>query len=70
MGGVYKDKKSSGCGLCKPHKHGWDPKHKNRYRMEAKIATEEMRIYDCCVSGIYDSCVAVFGCPVCDKDEA
>jgi len=28
MGKVYKDKKSSGCALCKPHKHGWSPKKK------------------------------------------
>ena len=28
MGKVYKDRKSSGCGLCKPHKHGWAPKKK------------------------------------------
>jgi len=26
MGKVYKDKKSSGCALCKPHKHRWAPK--------------------------------------------
>jgi hypothetical protein len=26
MGKVYRDKKSSGCALCKPHKHGWSPK--------------------------------------------
>jgi hypothetical protein len=28
MGKVYKDKKSKGCALCKPHKHGWAPKKK------------------------------------------
>jgi len=28
MGKVYKDKKSSDCALCKPHKHGWVPKKK------------------------------------------
>jgi hypothetical protein len=28
MGKVYKDKKSKGCALCKPHKHGWAPKMK------------------------------------------
>lgn len=28
MGKVYKDKKSKGCALCKPHKHGWTPKKK------------------------------------------
>ena len=30
MGKVYKDKKSSGCALCKPHKHGWTPKKKDK----------------------------------------
>ena len=28
MGKIYKDKKSKGCALCKPHKHGWAPKKK------------------------------------------
>ncbi len=28
MGKVYKDKKSKGCALCKPHKHRWAPKKK------------------------------------------
>jgi hypothetical protein len=28
---VYKDKKSSGCALCKPHKHGWAPKKKAKF---------------------------------------
>jgi hypothetical protein len=28
MGRMYKDKKSKGCALCKPHKHGWSPKKK------------------------------------------
>ena len=28
MGEIYKDKKSKGCALCKPHKHGWAPKKK------------------------------------------
>ncbi len=35
MGSVYKDKKSGGCALCKPHKHGWAKKKK------AKIIAEE-----------------------------
>lgn len=35
MGKVYKDKRSKGCALCKPHKHGWAPKKK------AKIITIE-----------------------------
>lgn len=30
MGRVYKDKKSKGCALCKPHKHGWAPKKKTK----------------------------------------
>ena len=32
----YKDKKSSGCAMCKPWKHGWEPKHKpkDRARLE------------------------------------
>lgn len=36
MGKVYKNKKSSGCALCKPHKHGWAPKKKIKI-----IATEK-----------------------------
>lgn len=28
MGKIYKDRRSSGCALCKPHKHGWAPKKK------------------------------------------
>jgi len=32
MGKVYKDKKSKGCSLCKPHKHGWAPKKQVRER--------------------------------------
>ncbi|MBI4379538.1 MAG: hypothetical protein HY578_10625 [Nitrospinae bacterium] len=35
MGKVYKDKKSKGCALCKPHKHGWTPKY------QAKIIAVE-----------------------------
>jgi len=30
VGKVYKDKKSSGCAMCKPYKHGWAPKKKAR----------------------------------------
>jgi len=30
MGKIYKDKKSKGCALCKPHKHGWAPKKKTK----------------------------------------
>ena len=32
----YKDKKSSGCALCKPWKHGWEPKHKLKDRFKLK----------------------------------
>ena len=27
-----KNKKGSGCALCKPHKHGWDHAFKNKER--------------------------------------
>ena len=36
MGKVYKDKKSKGCALCKPHKHGWAPKKKPKVRAYEK----------------------------------
>jgi hypothetical protein len=36
MGKVYKDKKSKGCALCKPHKHGWAPKKKEKVRIREK----------------------------------
>ena len=26
MGKLYRDKKSSGCALCRPYKHGWEKK--------------------------------------------
>ncbi len=40
MGKVYKDKKSKGCALCKPHKHGWDPKKKGKVvAVETEIIT-------------------------------
>lgn len=32
MGSVYKDKKGSSCGCCKPHKNGWGKKHKAKHR--------------------------------------
>ncbi len=32
MGKIYKNKKSKGCALCKPHKHGWAPKKKVKER--------------------------------------
>ena len=43
MGKVYKDKKSSGCGLCKPHKHGWEPKKKGKDRFMAKVTEKEIQ---------------------------
>jgi len=43
MGTVYKNKRSSGCALCKPHKHGWAPKKKTKikakeHQMDIEIA--------------------------------
>lgn len=43
MGAIYKRKRRS-CGLCKPHKRGWAPKHKDREQQARKrwrIETEE-----------------------------
>jgi DNA-binding transcriptional regulator YiaG len=40
VGKVYRDKKSSGCALCKPHKHGWSPKKKPK---EMALAREMER---------------------------
>jgi hypothetical protein len=40
MGKVYKDKKSKGCALCKPHKHGWAPKKNPK---EMAVAKESAR---------------------------
>lgn len=41
MGKVYKDKKSKGCALCKPHKHGWAPKKKAKIiAIEKKMERE------------------------------
>ncbi|MEW6587178.1 MAG: hypothetical protein AB1442_16405 [Nitrospirota bacterium] len=42
MGKVYKDKKSNGCALCKPHKHGWAPKKKARTMAVEKQIDKEM----------------------------
>lgn len=38
----HKDKKSSGCAMCKPHKHGWVPavKEKKRKILNEKLKTE------------------------------
>lgn len=43
MGGVYKDKKSKGCALCKPHKHGWAPKKKAKVLAHEKAMKTESR---------------------------
>jgi len=39
----YKDKKSSGCAMCKPWKHGWAPKHKPKDRARSKQMTREIK---------------------------
>ena len=39
----YKDKKSSGCALCKPWKHGWEPKHKPKDRVRLEQMAEEVK---------------------------
>jgi hypothetical protein len=48
MGKVYKDKKSKGCALCKPHKHGWAPKKKSKETAAAKESaraiTESLKV--------------------------
>jgi len=51
MGKVYKDKKSSGCALCKPHKHGWEPKKNARDRFLEKVARKEIQEF------LYKSCI-------------
>lgn len=43
MGKVYKDKKSKGCALCKPHKHGWTPKKKTKIRAYEKETDKEIK---------------------------
>ncbi|MBI5043886.1 MAG: hypothetical protein HZC10_08720 [Nitrospirae bacterium] len=42
MGKVYKDKKSKGCALCKPHKHGWAPKKKAKTIAIEKVMEKEI----------------------------
>jgi len=42
MGKVYKDKKSKGCALCKPHKHGWAPKKKAKITAIEKATDREI----------------------------
>jgi len=45
MGKVYKSKKGykggSSCKMCKPHKNGWSPKHKNKHREHYKEFKKE-----------------------------
>lgn len=41
----YKNKKSSGCALCKPWKHGWEPKHKLKDRNRLKEMGSEIKSY-------------------------
>ena len=36
----YRTKRHS-CALCKPHKMGWDPKDKPKYRAREKVETVE-----------------------------
>ncbi|MBI5195129.1 MAG: hypothetical protein HZA10_02270 [Nitrospirae bacterium] len=43
MGKVYKDKKSKGCALCKPHKHGWAPKKKIKVRAFEEETDKEIK---------------------------
>jgi len=43
MGKLYRDKKSSGCALCKPHKHGWAPKFKDKELEKRARQEKEMR---------------------------
>ncbi len=39
----HRDKKSSGCGLCKPHKHGVAPLRKDREAAEERELRDEMK---------------------------
>ena len=43
MGKIYKDKKSKGCALCKPHKHGWAPKRKPKVRAYEEETDKEIK---------------------------
>ena len=38
----YRTKRGS-CGLCKPHKKGWDDKHKYKFRQKMNIADQEIK---------------------------
>ena len=47
MGNVYRNKKSAGCALCKPHKHGWAPKKKSKtITLEKEIDNEISKAID------------------------
>lgn len=39
----HRDRKSSGCGLCKPHKHGGAPLRKVREAFEERQLQKELR---------------------------
>lgn len=43
MGNLYRDKKSSGCALCKPHKHGWARKFKSKELVIRKQLEKEIK---------------------------
>ena len=45
MGKIYKDKKSKGCALCKPHKHGWAPKKKVKILAFERETDKEIFIF-------------------------
>ena len=42
-GRTHKDKRSAGCGLCKPHKHGGSHARTDRERVEHEMALREAR---------------------------
>jgi len=46
MGNLYRDKKSSGCAMCKPHKHGWAKKYKPSELQKRKIMKRECKQVD------------------------
>jgi len=45
MGSLYKIKKGCGCKLCKPHKGGWEPKHKTKELALRKEHQKEINIH-------------------------
>ncbi|MBI3376884.1 MAG: hypothetical protein HY035_00575 [Nitrospirae bacterium] len=60
MGKVYKDKKSNGCALCKPHKHGWTPKKKPKVISYEKETDKEIK-HAIGSSGIINKCNKLAG---------